>query len=333
MRKFFISLLALTLSFSAFAQEDEEVVSESLPPQAEVSAPAVLSRNSDLVLTKDNSINLNDYFYGESVANLTQKAKELDAKLPSGEPIILVLNSGGGSIEAGIEGIQNLNTLNRPVITLSLFAASMGFQTVQGVKGERLITKNGTLMSHKARGVFYGEFPGQLDSRYSHYLKRTTRLDQDVVARTKGKHTAESYAKLIENEYWCDGQDCVDQGFADKVVNPSCDQSLQGSHDKLYFRFMYMGHVIEIMDKMSNCPLITEALSYNIYIDGEPLFNTTESLTATKKDDTSFYSSYRIYNTAVASKLTDETMLNIKSQVDAKLSSRSVGARAEIRYY
>lgn len=332
MRKFFISLLMLTLSFTAFAQEE---ASESLAPEAEIAAPAVLSRNSDLVLTKDNSITLNDYFYGESVANLTQKAKELDAKLPSGEPIVLVLNSGGGSIEAGIEGIQNMNTLNRPIITLTLFSASMGFQTVQGVKGERLITKNGTLMSHKARGFFYGEFPGQLDSRYSHYLKRVTRLDADVVARTKGKHTMESYAKLIENEYWCDGQDCVEQGLADRVVNPSCDQSLEGTHTKLWDRWLYFGHTIEIVDTMSNCPLITDPLSYNIYIDGEPLFNDVVELTTKKEKedyDNSFYS-VRSYRSSVAQKLGEETMHNIKSQVDTKLSSRKIGTRPEIRYY
>lgn len=332
MRKFFISLLMLTLSFSAFAQEDESV--ESVQPEAEVSAPAVLSRNSDLVLTKDNSIDMNDYFYGESVANLNQKAKELDAKLPSGEPIILVLNSGGGSIEAGIEGIQNMNTLNRPVITLTLFAASMGFQTVQGIKGERLITKNGTLMSHKARGFFYGEFPGQLDSRYSHYLKRVTRLDKDVVARTSGKHTMESYAKLIENEYWCDGQDCIEQGLADRVVNPSCDQSLEGTHSKLWARWLYFGHTIEIVDTMSNCPLITEALSYNIYIDGEPLFNDVVNLTTSKKsEEDSFISRYRNLNSNVAQRLGEETMFNIKTQIDTKLNSRQVGTRPEVRYY
>lgn len=333
MRKFFISLLMLTLSFTAFAQEEEII--ESTP--SEVSAPAVLSRSSDVILTKDNSITLNDYFYGESVANLTQQAKDLDAKLPSGEPLYLVLNSGGGSIEAGIEAIQNLNTLNRPVHTITLFAASMGFQTVEGVKGERLITKNGTLMSHKARGRFSGEFPGQLDSRYGHYLKRVLRLDKDVVGRTSGKHTLESYASLIENEYWCDGEDCLAQGFADRVVNPSCDQSLQGTHNRLYDRWFFRGNVIEIVDVMADCPLNTEPLSYNIFINGEPLFSNVTNLAAkanatssVKQERDSYF--YTSTTRTATSGISDESLQSIKEQIDDRLAVRKVG-RPEIRYY
>lgn len=287
-----------------------------------------------ITLTKDNVIVMNDYFYGESVSNLTQKAKELDAKLASKEPLYLILDSGGGSIEAGIELIGNLNALNRPVNTITLFAASMGFQTVQGLKGERIILRNGTLMSHKARGFFYGEFPGQLDSRYSHYLKRVARLDKDVVARTKGKHTDKSYANLIENEYWCDGDDCIQQGFADAVAEVACDQSLSGSYNKLYDRFVYMGHIIEIMDTYSNCPTITTPLSWNIFIDGEPLFSDVKKLSTPSEKKTSGYFYTETSTTAIAN-LSIETVENIKKLVNKKLDGRQelTAHNREVRKY
>lgn len=332
MRKL-IFVASLLLGALAFGQDSEELTLDTTPVVEVVSAKGPCE-----VLTKDNSINMNDYFSGESVANLNQQMKDLDSKLPTGEPLCLVLNSGGGSIEAGIEGIQNSNTLNRPVHTVTLFAASMGFQTVQGISGLRLITKNGTLMSHKARGFFYGEFPGQLDSRYSHYLKRVTRLDQDVVARTNGKHTAESYARLIENEYWCDGADCIAEGMADRVINPSCDQSLSGQHTRLYDRWLYMGHVIEIVDTMSNCPLITEPLNYNIFIDGEPLFNNLVKLTDVPKAVNSEFSIFGIGNNydtnkSAVSRLGLETMQNIKVQIESRLDDRKASKRPLVRYY
>lgn len=225
-----------------------------------------------ITLSKDNTITLNDAFYGDTVAKLTKKAKEMDARTESSDPIYLVLNSPGGSIDAGLELIENLNSLRRPVKTITIFSASMGFQTVQGVKGERLVMSDGTLMSHKARGGFYGEFPGQLDSRYAYYLKRITRMDQKAVERTKGKLTLQSYRNLIENEYWCDGQECVDQGFADRVASAQCDKSLEGTRKEVWYRDIFMGMVIEVIATMDVCPLNTNALSYNYYIDGQPLF-------------------------------------------------------------
>lgn len=286
-----------------------------------------------VILTKDNTLVMNNYYDGETVANVTQKAKEMDAKLPSKEAIYLVIDSGGGSIDAGIEMIQNLNTLNRPVHTITLFSASMGFQTVQGVTGRRLITTNGTLMSHKARGGFSGEFPGQLDSRYSYYLKRVLRLDAVAVARTGGKHNAKSYAALIENEYWCDGQDCIDQGFADAVINPSCDNSLGGTQNKLYDRFVYMGHVVEIVDVMSNCPLITSPLSWNVYIDGEPLFEQYKLNQEKKTTNPKEESFERSYARITLSEIGLETAENIKKLVTKKMDARTDSAKRDIRKY
>lgn len=238
-------------------------------------APAVSKDPNKVVLTADNVVVMNTYFDWTTTASAAQKAKELDSKLPSGEPIYLVIDSGGGSIDAGLELIENLNALNRPVNTLTIFAASMGFQTVEGVSGERLILENGTLMTHKAKGGFSGEFPGQLDSRYVYYLKRIFRLDQKVVDRSGGKHTLKSYQALYENEYWCDGRDCIEQGFADRVVSASCSESLKGSAKNIEDRFLFMGATVEISVERSKCPMVTGVLGFNVYIDGKPLFSSS----------------------------------------------------------
>jgi ATP-dependent protease ClpP protease subunit len=326
----FLLVVALLVSSVALAATPTTKTTATKPKTATMSTTE--SGTVKVVLTQDNMLTINDYFYGQAVANVSQKARELDSKLPAQDPLFLVINSGGGSIEAGIELIENLNRLNRPVHTITVFSASMGFQTVQGVKGKRLVQEEGTLMSHKAWGVFAGEFPGQLDSRYIHYLTRVQNLDRKVVARTNGKHTLQSYNKLIENEYWCDGRACISQGLADNVVQASCDSSLNGTHEVLWDRFIYMGHIIEIVDLYSNCPLITYELTYQIYVDGEPLFETykdkkaEKEATKGKKED---YYSYRRIKDSALDDLTLETAENIRKLVQEKLDSRIAPSKAK----
>jgi len=226
---------------------------------------------TDIVLSEKNTLVFNTDFNSRDVAKLSQNARDMDAALPSQEPIFLVMYSPAGSIDAGLELIETLTSLNRPVNTLSIFAASMGFQTVQGL-GERLLVANGTLMSHKATGGFSGEFPGQLDSRYSYYLKRIARLDEKVVARSKGKLTLEKYRSLVENEHWCDGEDCVKEGLADRVVKASCDSTLAGTNDVVLAKFMFAGASIQVNAVRSKCPLITGILSASVTINGENMY-------------------------------------------------------------
>lgn len=326
MKKALVSL-ALLFSSTVFAAS-VPTKTVATPKKATTNVTTTTNGVVKVTLTKDNMLSINDYFYGQSVSNISQKARELDSKLPAKDPLFLVINSGGGSIEAGIELIENLNRLNRPVHTITVFSASMGFQTVQGVNGQRLVQAEGTLMSHKARGGFYGEFPGQLDSRYRHYLTRVINLDKKVVARTKGKHTLQSYHNLIENEYWCDGRECISQGLADNVVNASCDSSLNGTHEKLYDSFIYMGHVIEIVDTYSDCPIITYELDWQVYIDGEPLFETYKTKRVAKNDDKEDRYSYRRIKDSALDELSVETAENIRKLVTEKLESRQAPSKA-----
>jgi len=236
---------------------------------AVVAYPLVSSGKTDnqkrIILTSDNTVNLNGEINAESVADVIQALQKLDSK--SKKPIYLFMYTPGGSIQAGLELIEAAKGMTRPVYTITMFAASMGFQTVEAL-GDRLILKNGALMSHRAAGGFEGSFggqyPSQIDSRYGFWVQRTKELDEQTVARTKGKQTLQSYQKQYAEETWMTGTQSVDQGYADAIVTVHCDKSLNGN-DAKHTEFLGM----DINYEISRCPLITSPLNVKVNVGSQ----------------------------------------------------------------
>jgi ATP-dependent protease ClpP protease subunit len=211
-----------------------------------------------ITLTADNTLIFDEQVDSMSAGEITAKAAAMDAHLQSGYPIYLVLYTPGGEIQKGLELIDYLKSINRPTHTITMFAASMGFQMSQQL-GMRYITRFGVLMSHKARGGFEGEFGGgmsQLDSRYGLWLRRIDMMDKHTVSRTKGKQTLTSYRAAYQTELWLNGQEAVDGGYADEVVTIKCDSTLQG----VRFKEFNSGFMI-VKVSFSNCPSRTGAIS------------------------------------------------------------------------
>jgi ATP-dependent Clp endopeptidase proteolytic subunit ClpP len=211
-------------------------------------------KSADVVLTSKNTVTLRGPIDGGSANGVIKKLRELDEKGSAKDPIYLVLYTPGGEVMAGLDIIEYTKGMKRPVHTITMFAASMGFQTAQQL-GDRLILGNGTLMSHKAAGGFEGEFnsgdDSQIDSRMKNIKALIREMDERTVARTKGKQTLESYQKAYENELWLLAKASVEKGYADKVITARCDSSLNGVET---IKLSLMG-IITINVNFSACPL------------------------------------------------------------------------------
>lgn len=242
-----------------------------------------------LVLNQGNLLVLNEEVSGDSVGALIVKAKDLDNKLNKSfgsdkTPLYLYLNTPGGSVESGLQLIEALKGLGRPVHTITSFAASMGFQIAENLDN-RYILKSGILMSHRAAGQFQGSFggtnPSQLDQRVHLWVQVTKEMDQITVSRTNGKQTLESYQKAYANELWMTGQESIEGGYADAIVKVKCDKSLSGTTEH---RTEFMG--IPVSYELDNCPINTAPL--NIKVGSVPGM-TTEYANSIK---TQFLSNY-----------------------------------------
>lgn len=200
-------------------------------------------------LNKNNTLVMNKEFDMESVSKVLSSAFELSVKNPNTD-LYLVLDSPGGSVMAGMNLLEGLKALPNKIHTITFYSASMGYQTVQNL-GQRYITSYGVLMSHRAKlGGLGGQIPGELDVRLKFYKDLIKQLD--VTTSKRVGLSLEDYSKLIHDEFWAIGNDAVEMGHADEVVNVKCSDELSKStHFELY-NTLFGSYDIE----WSMCPVI-----------------------------------------------------------------------------
>lgn len=250
-----LTILAIMALFPLSSQSKGEAVKDSV------------------TLNASNLIVLNGEVNGENVSAAISKAKELCNASKGGiakkvglggkeTRLKLWLYTPGGSIQYGLELNEAMNGLGCPVDTVTLFAASMGWQIAQSL-GERLILRNGVMMSHHATGQEQGEFGGsvrtQMENRQQLWLDRVRELDEQTVKRTNGKQTYETYTKEYDHEMWLTGSKSVAEGYSDRVVTVNCDTTLNGVDTHTA---SFMG--IPIQYDLDKCPINTSPMNVRV---------------------------------------------------------------------
>lgn len=188
------------------------------------------TQSGDVIeLSEDNTVSINLPILGSTAAAVQKKLLEKDSKLKKGKPIYIVLNTPGGSIQDGLMIIETAKSLKRPVHTISIFSASMGFVISQYLD-KRYALESAILMTHKARvGGVGGDVPGSFINMANYLLNYVNSINERIAKRA-GKEL-EDYNKLIEADFWMGTQVALDHNFIDKQVTISCDESLRG-YDK-----------------------------------------------------------------------------------------------------
>lgn len=230
----FLSILVLALSLVGVSTQAQE-------------------KKAVITLTKRNTLVLRNVIDDMSVAQVQEQAMKMSQQLSPGETINLVLDTPGGSIEAGAKLISTLQALPQRVNTISVFAASMGFITAESL-GTRYVTPEGILMSHRAAGGTQGQIPGELNTRVKFFTHMVNKTSAKVAKRVG--LSPEAYAKLIHDEYWVQGDDAVADKMADRVVFVRCDKELSEgrSTETLQTFFGPIGLVY------STCPVVSAPL-------------------------------------------------------------------------
>lgn len=208
--------------------------------------------NAKILLTEDNSIVFNQQVSAEYAS---KKTLEIMRKAIKTSPLYLVLDTPGGSVTAGLAFVDTIKALGVPVHTITIFAASMGYQFVQEL-GTRYITNSGTLMSHRgAVGGISGQVPGELNSRIKHIESILSGMSARASARVS--MSKKDYDAAIVNELWVSGEEAVANKHADAIADVSCDKNLmQGTYEDSVNTIFG-----PVSLTFSKCPLISNPIS------------------------------------------------------------------------
>ncbi len=166
------------------------------------------------ILLRYRQVFLNGVIDGQLANRINRELLALD-KI-SNKPIVLRINSGGGSLASGFAIIDTMKMLHSPVITcVTGYACSMaGIISVAGV--QRVMTKHAIWMAHDIF-AYEGDYVTKLiDS--AEFLKKL----QKRVFEFLGKHTKLSQAELTKarnGELWMFADEAKKKGVCDIVAH------------------------------------------------------------------------------------------------------------------
>ncbi len=158
-----------------------------------------------------------------SAEEIIQKLWYLELKEP-GKPITFVINSPGGSVDAGFAIWDQVKMITSPVTTVVTgIAASMGsILSLCAAKGRRFSTPSARILIHQPfiGGVIKGQAT-DLEIQAKEILKTREKIVGVYVDAT-GKDF-ETIDLAIDRDNWFSAQEAMEYGLLDGIVNSYSD--------------------------------------------------------------------------------------------------------------
>lgn len=172
----------------------------------------------DSALLDARRIFIHDAIDNESANEIIRQLWYLELTDP-GEPILIVINSPGGSVDSGFAIWDQVKMISSPVTTLVTgLAASMGsILSLCATKKRRFATPNARIMIHQPMigGVIKGQAT-DLDIQAREILKTRAALVELYVTAT-GK-SAEVIDRAIDRDTWMSAKEALTFGLLDGIV-------------------------------------------------------------------------------------------------------------------
>lgn len=145
------------------------------------------------------------------------------------KPVIAEINSPGGNYFEGV-AIYNLFRRHTQAVNVQVLGIAASAASIIAMAGDTVaIAHNAEIMIHQAQGVFFGNADDMEDA-----IATLRKLD-NAMAETYAARTGKSIDELIammKAETYIGGQEAVDAGFADEVMQREAQMPVYAKADE-----------------------------------------------------------------------------------------------------
>ena len=162
-------------------------------------------------VNRDSAVELN-----KKIAELESKSLSLSHSLDiETPPVKIMINSGGGSIVAGISSMDTIIRSKVPIHTyVDGFAASAAtFLSVVG--NHRLMSRNSYMLIHQLSSSFWGTYANFEDEKQNLDLMMKTIKE---VYKKYTKVPMKELNSILKHDLLWDAQKCLDMGMIDQII-------------------------------------------------------------------------------------------------------------------
>lgn len=195
-----------------------------------------------------NMVFLRGVVNGKSASKIVNELISLKSK-----EIYLYIDSPGGSVLDGLQIIQTMESLQQAgvkIYTIANNAASMAY-VIHQHGTERYVKPWSVLMQHQMSLGLYGQYYNL--KAYTNLIDKLHEKMLEKQALAAGV-SVEDFNELTRHDMWLLGEESVERGFADKVVNVVCDFQPSVTSEIMY---TWWGDVTLVF---STCPLSNKPL-------------------------------------------------------------------------
>lgn len=156
------------------------------------------------------------------------------AELNTRDTITIHINSVGGSLYGGLAIYNRLKNMTPRIITvIDALAASAGGLIFQA-GSTRKVNSASNMMIHAASAFIFGDYNSRELKDITKQLDAGTKAAVNALAESSG-NSPEMVRAWVERETWYTGQEIIDAGFADEMIEENNAPAISLSADKAFF--------------------------------------------------------------------------------------------------